>query len=254
MDLRQRLGPPLAAIGIRAPVAPGLLVAAAVLFLVAANPAWLRSVSLLADITVPPEQPRPNWPLARPQLEPWLAQADVVVTTEAATLYFLGRYDIRFSPSKMGELELGQRHEFGLDYRTGRPVISTLEFLERVLGLLSVGDHSRSDRQLGSPTLLAPELVQLIESRTQPIEYRRARPICSPSSGSTNPAPWPTPSARTCPGSRTARRSGAAMQAIGCGQCRGDQPVGDERVLRGAIEGHELIERIAHLLKTGDEH
>ena len=50
MDLRQRLGPPLAAIGIRQPAAAGLLVAAAVLFLVVGNPAWLRSASLLADI------------------------------------------------------------------------------------------------------------------------------------------------------------------------------------------------------------
>ena len=171
MDLRQRLGPPLAAIGIRQPAAAGLLVAAAVLFLVVGNPAWLRSASLLADITVPPEQPRPNWPLARPQLEPWLAQADVVVTTEElATLYFLGRYDIRFSPSKMGELEPGQRHEFGLDFRTGRPVISTRESLERVLACYPSGIILGPTASWGSPTLLGPELVQLIESQTRPIE------------------------------------------------------------------------------------
>lgn len=169
--LQARLAPTLATLGLRRPTTAGVLIAGALLFLVAANPAWLRSVSLLANITVPPDQPPPNWPMVAAELEPWLAHADVVVTTEElATLYFLGRYDIRFSPSKMGELKPDQRHEFGLDFRTGRPVISTRESLERVLACYPTGVILGPTASWGSPTLLNPELVRLIEAETQPIE------------------------------------------------------------------------------------
>lgn len=169
--LQARLAPPLAALGLRRPMAGGVLILGALLFLAAGNPAWLRSVSLLANVTVPPEQPPPNWPLVAPELEPWLARADVVVTTEElAMLYFLGRYDIRFSPSKMGELKPDQQHEFGLDFRTGRPVIATRESLERVLACYPSGVILGPTASWGSPTLLNPDLVRLIEAETQPIE------------------------------------------------------------------------------------
>lgn len=169
--LHRLLAPPLEAVGLRGSAAGTILVTAALLFLVAGNPAWLRSASLLAGITIPPEQPRPDWPLVEPELEPWLARADVVVTTEElATLYYLGRYDIRFSPSKMGELKPDQRHEFGLDYRTGRPVISTQESLARVLACYASGVILGPKASWGSPTLLDPELVRLIEASTRPIE------------------------------------------------------------------------------------
>ncbi|MFZ1426347.1 MAG: hypothetical protein WAS21_06225, partial [Geminicoccaceae bacterium] len=106
-----------------------------------------------------------------PELEPWLARVDVVVTTEElATLYFLGRYDIRFSPSKMGELKPEQQHEFGLDFRTGRPVISTRESLERVLACYPSGVILGPSASWGSPILLNRELVRLIEAETRRIE------------------------------------------------------------------------------------
>lgn len=169
--LRARLAPPLATLGLRRPAIGGTLVVGAALFLVAGNPAWLRSVSLLANITVPPEQPPPNWPLVAPELEPWLARVDVVVTTEElATLYFLGRYDIRFSPSKMEELKPDQQYEFGLDFRTGRPVISTRESLARVLACYPSGVILGPSASWGSPILLNRELVRLIEAGTRPIE------------------------------------------------------------------------------------
>ena len=103
-----------------------VLLAGALGFLLLANAATIRTVALLADVTVPPEQPRTNWPAAREALEPWLKRADIVVTTEElGHLYFLGRYDVRFSPSKLGELGDMEQREFGLDHRTGRPVIGT---------------------------------------------------------------------------------------------------------------------------------
>ena len=61
----------------------------------------------------PGEEPAPDWAAARPALEPWLRRVPVVVTTEElGTLYFLGRFDVRFSPSKLGEMEARERHAY----------------------------------------------------------------------------------------------------------------------------------------------
>ena len=65
-----------------------------------------RTSTILADVNIPPELPRTNWPAAKAALEPLLAEAGVVVTTEElGALYFLGRYDVRYSPSKLEELQ-----------------------------------------------------------------------------------------------------------------------------------------------------
>jgi hypothetical protein len=167
--VRDGLGERLASIGGGDRLA-GLLTGAAVLFLVAANPAWVRTALLLADVTVPPEQPRTNWPAARETLAPWLARADIVVTTEElGHLYFLGRYDVRFSPSKLDELAPGEQHEFGIDYRTGRPVISTRESLERVLDCYPTGLIVGPAPHWGRPELITNELAALIAAHAQPL-------------------------------------------------------------------------------------
>ena len=68
------------------------------LFTVLANPAWLRSVTQIADITVPPELPSARWDAAASVLDPWLEQVDAVVTTdELGMLYYYGRADYLFS-------------------------------------------------------------------------------------------------------------------------------------------------------------
>ena len=129
----------------------GVLLAGALGFLLLANAATIRTVALLADVTVPPEQPRTNWPAAREALEPWLKRADIVVTTEElGHLYFLGRYDVRFSPSKLGELGDMEQREFGLDHRTGRPVIGTEGIAGADPRLLSDRDHRRARGTLGT--------------------------------------------------------------------------------------------------------
>ena len=58
---------------------------------------------------------------------------------ELGALYYLGRYDVRFSRSKLDELPRAERREFGLDPRTGRPVVSTRESLERILACYPSG-------------------------------------------------------------------------------------------------------------------
>lgn len=146
------------------------LAASGLLFLLLANPFWLRTGTLLAGVAIPPEQPAPDWPKAKAALEPWLARADIVVTTEElATLYYLGRYDVRFSPSKLQELEPDQQREFGIDFRTGRPVIATKGSLERILACYPTGVVLGPKASWNNPILIDPELARLIEAHAQPI-------------------------------------------------------------------------------------
>lgn len=168
--LRQALSDALAELGPPYRPLSWLLLVGAALFLLLGNPTWLRTAALLADITVPPERPMADWPKAKPVLEPWLARADVVVTTEElATLYFLGRFDIRFSRSKLEELDAAEQREFGIDFRTGRPVISTKASLERLLACYPTGVILGPQNTWNSPKLIDAELVQLIQARLQPI-------------------------------------------------------------------------------------
>ena len=83
-----------------------LLVAGALLFLALANLAWLRTATLLADINVPGEAPA-DWLAAGPA--PAMARAGRRGGDHggAGGAYFLGRYDIRFSLSKLEEIDDG---------------------------------------------------------------------------------------------------------------------------------------------------
>jgi hypothetical protein len=149
----------------------GVLVAGALAFLLLANPAWLRSATMIADIAVPPEQPRADWPRARAAVEPWIDSADIVVSSEElGTLYFLGRFDVRFSPSKLAELEPDQRHEFGIDYRTGRPVIGERATLQRVFDCYRTGIILGPSTHWGAAHLIDTNTLALIENATKPLQ------------------------------------------------------------------------------------
>lgn len=155
--LRRRLG------------ASGLL--ALLLVAVAVNPFWVRSAALMADVTLPGEQPNPDWELARPALVPRLAEADVVVSTEElGTLYYLGRYDVRFSPSKLGELTPDQRHEFGIDHRTGRAVIATPDSLDLVIGCYASGIIVGPSEGWGRQRFVDGGVIAVIERGARRIE------------------------------------------------------------------------------------
>jgi hypothetical protein len=146
------------------------LLAAGLLFVLLANPAWLRTATLLADVPVPGEDPAPDWTAARPALEPLLARVPVVVTTEElGALYYLGRYDVRFSPSKMGEIPEGDRREFAADPRTGRPVIATRESLELVLDCHPEGLFLLLARQWGRDYIFAEPVRRLLLDRAEPV-------------------------------------------------------------------------------------
>lgn len=148
-----------------------LLIGLALAFLVVANPFWVRTVTLLADIPVPPEKPSVRWKLAAPALAPWLARVDVVVTAEElGTLYYLGRYDIAFNISKRGELPQDRRRDFGIDPRTGRPVIGSVAALERVWRCTSSGLFVSPERRWGTRTSVFPDAAAFVESRMRRLE------------------------------------------------------------------------------------
>lgn len=142
----------------------------ALLSLFAVNPFWLRTITLTAAIPMPTERPTPNWPAAKDALQPWLARVDVVVTTEElGTLFFLGRYDVRFSPSKLGEQAPGQRMEFSRDYRTGRPIIAANDSMKLILGCFASGVVLGPIVDWGKPHLINQSLARLIEAEAEVI-------------------------------------------------------------------------------------
>ena len=168
--LARGLGPALGLAGAAAQRLGTGLVALAVLFLVLANPAWLRTVSLLSDVTIPPEEPHVRWSLAVPTLAPLLAEAEVVVTTsELETLYHLGRYDLLISASRRSELPFHERRELGIDPRTGRPVIAEAATMARVMDCAASGIVLSVAHQWSRTFQADTAMKALVEARAQPV-------------------------------------------------------------------------------------
>lgn len=110
-----------------------LLVFGAFFFLILVNPAWLRSATMLAEVTIPPEIPTTDWPAAQPVLQPWLDEAAVMVTSdELGPLFFYGRADILFNASRYEE-GAGSPYPFRRDFRTDVPAINDAASLELVI-------------------------------------------------------------------------------------------------------------------------
>ena len=55
----------------------------------------------------------------------------MLTTNELSALYYLGRYDVLVSKSRLSEIRDGG--EFSLDPRTGRPVIATPKSLALIM-------------------------------------------------------------------------------------------------------------------------
>ena len=148
--------------------ASGLIVFALLVLLVG-NPATIRTVTLLANITVPPEREPIVWNAAREELESIFAEVDVVVTmAELEMLYFFDRYDILLSASRLSEIPEGV--EFDRDFRTGRPVIGSLDSVTRVLTCYSSGVIVTNTRRWRDPDLIAVEIADFIALNTEAYE------------------------------------------------------------------------------------
>jgi hypothetical protein len=142
----------------------------ALLFAVLTNPAWLRSVTLLAGITVPPEQPPTLWQAARPTLQPWLDGAEVVVVAEELNpLYFYGRADIVLNASRYYEIPSERRFPFAPDHRTDVPSIPDAASLERAIDCYGSGLFVIEEQFWGpdAHTLRDPEVEDLLLLRTE---------------------------------------------------------------------------------------
>ena len=138
-------------------------------FVLLANTATIRTATMLAGITVPPELPAARWWEAAEVLAPWLGHASVVVTTsELDALYYLGDYDIMFSKTRLSE-QPPPAAEFGRDRRTGRPVVSTPESMDRIINCFSDGVIVADDFRWRSSAYLDDATADLIVQRTDPV-------------------------------------------------------------------------------------
>jgi hypothetical protein len=148
-----------------------ILIGGAVSTLVLANPFWLRTASMLADLPLGPETPDTDWRRTTPVLVPLLAETAVVVNTEElGPLFYFDRHDILFNPSKLGELPVENRVDFARDPRTGRPVIGSLAALEKVIRCTPSGLFLTPALHWRRPYLATPEAVALLEKFAEPVE------------------------------------------------------------------------------------
>jgi 4-amino-4-deoxy-L-arabinose transferase-like glycosyltransferase len=143
-----------------------------VAIVVLTNPFWLRTATVIADVAVPGEVPVTNWEAGRDALAPWTAAADIMITTEElGAIYFLGRSDVGFNPSKMGEIGAGDEPpEFSIDPRTGRPLVSTPESLERLIECFPRGFIVGPANDWGREIFITEPVQAVIENHAQPIE------------------------------------------------------------------------------------
>lgn len=173
-DLRPRLAAGMTALRSGHERAAGIVLGLGLLSLLLVNPFWLRTATLMAEIPMPTEKPTANWTTAQPVLQPLIDKVDVVVTTEElSTLFFLRRFDVRFSPSKLGELRGDERREFGRDHRTGRPVIGTNDSMRLLLDCFASGIVLGPIVDWGKPHLINAELTGIIAAAAEPVPLPR---------------------------------------------------------------------------------
>ena len=145
------------------------VLAVVLLFTVAANGAFVRTAATMFGFVIPPVQRPADWAAAKQTLAPWLADAAIVLTTsELETLYHLGRYDVLISKGRLSEIR-GWR-EFGLDPRTGRPVIADAGVARVADGLLPERLDRRQRRPLAQSRQLDDAVADLIVARAEEVE------------------------------------------------------------------------------------
>jgi hypothetical protein len=135
------------------------------------NPFWVRTATMIGNIALPIETPMTDWRAARAALGSWTAKADIMITTEElGAIYFFGRSDVRFSSSKLRELAPDQQKEFGIDYRTGRPIISKPESLEQLITCFERGIIVGPIEHWGNSILISEAVQNVITRYARPIE------------------------------------------------------------------------------------
>jgi 4-amino-4-deoxy-L-arabinose transferase-like glycosyltransferase len=152
-------------------IASKTIVIAALSTVVLTNPFWLRTATVIGNVALPGETPVTDWRLARDALASWIADADIMITTEElGAIYFLRRSDVNYNPSKLLELDPDQRKEFGIDYRTGRPIISKPESLEQLIACFERGIVVGPVERWGDPMRINEAAQDVITRYAKPIE------------------------------------------------------------------------------------
>jgi hypothetical protein len=147
--------------------------AAVLVFTVMANGAFVRSAATMFGFVIPPMQRPADWAAAREPLAPWLAEADIVLTTnELSALYYLGRYDALISKSRMSELRDGG--EFSLDPRTGRPVLTTPESLALIMDCYPDGLIVADAARWRNRAQIDDAVIHLIQARAEEVNLAAA--------------------------------------------------------------------------------
>jgi hypothetical protein len=153
-----------------------VLIAGCMAFLILANGAPARTLLLPFGIQLTPEGAPVDWAAAREALQPRVDDASIVLTNEEmAIYYFYGRHDFTLSASRRSELD--DPIEFGLDTRTGRPVISTVESVERIMNCFPDGLLLTNSKKWRDPTQIGNQVADLIEERGEWIEVPKGSRI-----------------------------------------------------------------------------
>ncbi len=179
-----------------------------VLFLIVSNGAPTKTLFELAgihlfgegaDVDLTTEPYRADWVAVKAPLAPWLDTASIVLTShDNETLYGIGRYDIVINANRMSEIsprpwselaDSGNSSEFGIDRRTGRPVISQPESLRLVMSCYSDGliladkDYFRRDEGITDPVadVIERETVKIdLPRQTHILAFHWQHPVADP--------------------------------------------------------------------------
>lgn len=145
------------------------LVGLALAFLVVGNGAIVRTITLMAGITVGPEKPDVNWRQALPDLRPRLENAQIFVTmADLETFFYLGDFDLFLVPPGIDDKP--DEADFSQDYRTGKTVIGTLDAMQQILACYESGLLLTNVRRWGNPAMSNPDIEEFIEANTQALE------------------------------------------------------------------------------------
>jgi 4-amino-4-deoxy-L-arabinose transferase-like glycosyltransferase len=135
------------------------------------NRAALQAVAQGVGVNIATRQAEADWTTAQKELASWLAEADVVLTTEELmALYYLGQYDILVSKSRLSEI--GNGHEFSVDGRTGRRVISTPGSVQLILDCFSDGLIVSGEWHWRNAAELEDAVANLIAARATRLDLK----------------------------------------------------------------------------------
>lgn len=152
------------------------------LFLLVSNPAIRTTADILRGRDAPEHhwsRYSTSWGGAKQLLEPIVADASIVVTTQGLhLLYHFDRLDIELSASRLSDLYVGRwddSKEFMRDPRTGQPVISSSASFSRLRSCFASGAVVIHENAWENRIYVSPAVAETITATTS--EVAAARPF-----------------------------------------------------------------------------